>query len=222
MSANTPAQPAPRSVLTELRSLIPTEPIDYADTLILAERQATRLLQLQGVTGVPVPSEIVTDLPHIRVVHHLSPDRGISHFNGTDWIITLNNRDPRSLRRVTLLHEYAHIIWHGHEPTLFSSQPYLRYLQAEQAADYFAWNALIPADQIGDAWQAGIKHIGQLADLFEVREYTILARLMQLRLWLPAHRRREPHWSQLIAPAVQPGHLLPEHYATWSDTEVVA
>lgn len=203
MSAKQPTDPTRLSVLAELRSLIPSHSIDFADTLRLAERQAELLLQLRGIASAPVPSEIVTALPRINVVHHLGPVYGISHWNGLSWIITLNTRDPRVRRRVTLLHEYAHIIWHGSEDRIFASDPYLRYLQAEQAADYFAYTALIPAKLLTEAWIAGAKHIGELADQFEVSEYTILARLIQLRLWLPAHHRRQPHWSQLLSPVSQ-------------------
>lgn len=203
MSANTQPGPARVSVLAELRSLIPNRPLDFAETLILAERQAARLLHLQGVTTTPVPSEIVTDLPRITVVHHHAPMSGVSHWNGMSWIITLNARDPRRRRRVTLLHEFAHIIWHGHEQHLFGGSPQLTYLQAEQAADHFASNVLIPEPLIIAAWAVGIKHVGDLAELFEVSEYTILARLIQLRVWLPTHHRRYPHWSQLLSVAVQ-------------------
>lgn len=203
MNANGPNRSTRPSTLGSLRRLIPDRPIDYAATLVLAERQAELLLRLHGSSTLPIPSEIITDLPHLRVVHHDSPITGISHYNGNDWIITLNNRDPRALRRVTLLHEYAHIIWHGHENTLFTrDEPHLAYLQAEQAADYFAWNALMPTPAISKAWASGIKHIGELAELFDVREYTVLARLIQLRLWLPAHHRRRAHWSQLLAPVI--------------------
>jgi hypothetical protein len=208
MNADQPVAPATPSVLGQLRILIPNQPVGFADTLRLAERQAERLLQLHHIATAPVPSDIVTGLPHIRVVHHRSPISGISHWNGRDWIITLNDRDPYALRRVTLLHEYAHIVWHGHEHRLFAADPYLAYLQSEQAADYFAWNVLIPTRLITEAWSRGIKHIGELAELFEVREYTILARLLQLRLWLPAHHRRQPHWSQLLAPVTPDVHLL--------------
>jgi hypothetical protein len=210
MSADDAAEPA-LGVLAALRDLIPDRAIDFADTLALVQRQAEQLLRLQGITTAPVPSEIVTGLPHIQVVHHHSPLAGTSLWNGRDWVIALNSRDPRAFRRVTLLHEYAHIVWHGYEHHLFAADPYLEYLQAEQAADYFAWNALIPAPMIADAWAAGVKDIGELAGLFEVSEYTILARLVQLRLWLPAHHRRQPHWSQLLTPVAHtshPFHLL--------------
>jgi len=196
----------PTSVLTSLRSLIPPHPIDYEHALLIAERQAAALLRLHKITSVPVPSEIITDLPHITVVHELTPNSGMSHFNGSHWIITLNSRDSLGKRRITLLHEYAHIIWHGHEHHLFtSSSPHFRYLQAEQAADHFAYNVLTPEQHLTNAWATGRKHIGHLAAEFGVSDYTILARLLQLRVWLPTHRRRDPHWSQLLAP------ITPQH-----------
>lgn len=198
-----PAEAIEPSVLGQLRRLIPDRHLSYAETLTLAEQQAATLLRLRGVTNLPVPSEVITGLPRIRVVHHHGPSTGVSHWNGAEWIITLNDRDPRALRRVTLLHEYAHIIWHGYEAQLFSSQPQLAYFQAEQAADHFAWNVLIPAQHLESAWAHGLKHIGELADLFQVREYTVLARIVQLRPWLPAHYRTHPHWSQLLTPAVE-------------------
>lgn len=187
-------------VLATLRKLIPDQLASFAEVLAVAERQADLLLKLHGVTSAPVPVEIVTDLPRVRVVHEHAPVSGHSHWNGTDWVITLNARDPQPERRITLMHEYAHVIWHGREQHLAAEDPYVAYAKAEQLADTFARHVLIPTAMIAEAWEAGRKHIGDLAEYFDVHEHAILVRVLKLRFWLPPHRRDDSFWNQGFVP----------------------
>src|SRR2546421_567238 len=58
----------PRGVLAMLRALVPRRPVSPWETLLIAELQANRLLEYFEITSAPVPEEIVSELPRIRIV----------------------------------------------------------------------------------------------------------------------------------------------------------
>ena len=91
------------SVLKSLRSLMPSRALSYSEALQRAELQAHRLLTLHGLTGGPVPIEIVTELPRLRVVQTYDlPVSGSAHWDGGSWVLTVNaaefDRRQRDLR----------------------------------------------------------------------------------------------------------------------------
>ncbi len=61
------------NVLTSLRDLVPIRPLTIVEALRIAELQATKLLELQGVTEPPVPEEIITELPRVQGGAHHRP-----------------------------------------------------------------------------------------------------------------------------------------------------
>src|SRR3954451_7084574 len=100
-----------RSVLASLRAVIPVrQVIDFSDALMVAELQAARLLELTDCTESPIPSAVIAELPHIRVVRRDLPTSGMSYWDGHNWIIAINSGEPVTRQRFTLLHEYKHII----------------------------------------------------------------------------------------------------------------
>ena len=116
----------------------------------------------------------------------------MSHWNGQEWIICLNRDDPEVRQRFTLLHEFKHIIDHGHTHWLYTTQnpkaftrrwgrpPQLTaHEQAERAADYFAGCALVPRTALKQAWAAGLQTPTALADHFAVSEAAIRVRIDQ-------------------------------------------
>jgi len=103
-----------RSVLSRLRALRPARRTTFSESLRIAELQATRLLSLTGVEDFPVPNEIISELPRIKVVTEPIPTSGLSFWDGQQWIISLNRLEPWTRQRFTLLHEYKHIVDHGH------------------------------------------------------------------------------------------------------------
>ena len=67
------------------------------------------------------------------------PTSGMSHWDGQAWVISLNAADSLTRQRFTLLHEFKHIIDHGHADRLYHDTGRRSAAeQAEQAADYFA------------------------------------------------------------------------------------
>ena len=179
-----------RSVLQSLRSLIPErEDITPDEALRVAELQASRLLALHGVTTWPVPREIITELPKIRVLPSSNITDGACFWDtrGQQWVILLARSDSWRRQRFTLAHEYHHIISHTARDQLFRDTHSRTGMltaerQAEQTADYFAGCLLIPRMLLKRAWGNGIQHTDQLARLFDVSEQAIAVRLRQTGL----------------------------------------
>ena len=152
----------------------------------MAERQAATLTRyLTSSPGQPrTPAdERVAALPHIRVVREPLPVPSFSRWNGRDWIICLNCRQPTPRSRLALLHEFKHIIDYGHTRRLYTGTAHCSAAQqAEQAADHFAAYSLVPPRALQRAWRRGIRHPAALAKHFQVPTATVLIRLVQSRL----------------------------------------
>jgi Zn-dependent peptidase ImmA (M78 family) len=163
--------------------LSPARPLRFAEALRIAELQATRLLALTGVETMPVPSEVVSELPRVRVAWRELPTSGLSYWNGQVWVIALNRSEPSTRQRFTLFHEYKHIIDHGRADELYRSEE-----QAEQAADYFAGCVLMSRLQLKRAWTQGLQRPSVLARHFRVSERAVNVRLAQVGLSEPVDR----------------------------------
>jgi IrrE N-terminal-like domain len=184
------------SVLASLRALIPERRLGFGEALQLAELQANRLLELTGVTRGPVPTEIVSSLPRIRVLYRHLPSSGLSFWNGETWVVLLNSIEPVTRQRFTLLHEFKHIIDHGRDRLLYRGGHRLSAAaQAERAADYFAGCALMPKRLIKRAWGRRLQRPAVLANLFGVSRRAVEVRLVQLGLTepTPRHTAIRPH-----------------------------
>lgn len=175
------------SVLATLRNLIPNRRLRFQEALRLAEMQADRLLRLRGITDVPVPVEIVTDLPRIVVDYDPALPRyaasGASDWdNGRKaWVITINPEEPRTRQKYTAIHEYKHILDHYH-PGLGGWLPKTIYRldPVEYVAEYFAGCVLMPKRWVKAAYYDGIQRVTDLAELFDVSTRAMEVRLLQL------------------------------------------
>ena len=184
------------SVLTILRAFLPDQPLSLDRALLIAERQAERLLGLRGVTSVPVPVAVVTGLPRITVDRDPSLPRhaasGCSHWDNERrcWIISINPEEPETRQRFTILHEYKHIIDHYH-PGLSRRLPTTVYglPPAEYAAEYFAGCVLMPGRWVKAAFYHGIQQPNELAAMFAVSPRAMEVRLSQLGLSEPPAQR---------------------------------
>jgi Zn-dependent peptidase ImmA (M78 family) len=180
-----PIEAAPSAVLGHLRALVPLRAVSFAESLRLAERLAARLLELYTLDAVPVPVEIIRDLPKIKVqVDPLMPEltSGLSVWDARQghWIISLNPREPSTRQRFTTLHEFFHIVVHNRAAAgLFQ---FLSDRQIELAADYFAGCVLVPKRFLLRAWTAGVQRPEQLAATFGVSVRAIEVRLGQVGL----------------------------------------
>lgn len=201
------AQAERPSVLSTLRALLPTRPLQLFEALRIAELQANRLLDLSGSRGdLPVPSDIVTTLPRILVDYDAAmPVSGASDWDSTRrcWVITLNALEPETRQRFSLFHEYKHIIDHD-APGLLITGPRRTYFglpPEEYLAEYFAGCALMPKRLVKRAWGDGIQRAADLAELCDVSERAMAVRLAQLNLTEPTPRctgpmttARRPHF----------------------------
>lgn len=177
-----------RSVLAALRRLIPLRTVEFAEALRIAELQASWLLQLTGDDPAGLGQEIAR-LPRIRIQYRQMPTSGLSYWDGQAWIVNLNQTEPATRQRFTLLHEYKHIIDHGYTDRLFTgNRDRSATQQAEQAADYFAGCALMPKRLIKQAWGRGVQRPRDLAAIFDVSARAIEVRLAQLGLAEPTPR----------------------------------
>lgn len=191
------------SVLGNLRALSAAQGrITFPEALRMAERQANWLLGLYGLNSGPVPTEAISDLPKISVEYTNALVWGASFWNANRqvWVIHLSNAEPPAHNRFTLAHEFKHIVDHGRQTLLYrgtrQSDPAA---QAEQAADYFAGCLLVPRKFLKSAWEEGIQTTGELAEIFQVSEYTIGNRLRQTGLVTQHHLRHLPSPLPFIA-----------------------
>jgi Zn-dependent peptidase ImmA (M78 family) len=175
------------SVLAILRAMLPKRRLYLFEALRIAELQANRLLELSGVRDFPVPIEIVTDLPRIHIDYEVDmPASGASDWDSQSktWVITLNALEPDTRQRLSILHEYKHIIDHGSAGLVEArrGRTYYGLSQEEFLAEYFAGCVLMPKRILKRAWFDGIQRIADLAELFDVSERAMQVRLGQIGL----------------------------------------
>lgn len=188
-----PEQQEQPNALARLRGLFPKRDVLFSEALRLAELQASKLLELSDIGCWPVPSEVVSELPRIRLAYTDLPTSGLSHWDGQAWAIFLNEDEPPTRQRFTLLHEFKHIVDHGRTGQLYRGNHRVTAAQqAEQAADYFAGCVLMPKRFLKRAWGEGLQHPERLAEEFEVSARAIEVRLTQLGLRAPRARCTPP------------------------------
>jgi Zn-dependent peptidase ImmA (M78 family) len=175
------------SVLASLRALLPKRRLHLYEALRIAELQANRLLELSSVRDVPVPIEVVIELPRIHIDYEVDmPASGSSDWDARHktWVITLNALEPETRQRLSILHEYKHIIDHGSAGLVPDPHPrtYYGLSQEEFLAEYFAGCVLMPKRILKRAWGDGIQHITDLAEIFDVSERAMQVRLRQVGL----------------------------------------
>lgn len=176
-----------RSVLAALRRVMPPRKVHFSEALRVAELQASKLLELTQVERGATPSEVISELPRVRVIYRAIPTSGVTYWNGQVWVICINKLEPRTRQRFTLLHEYKHIIDDGRVEQLYATPQ-----QAEQAADYFAGCALMPRPALKRAWGEGLQRPEVLAGLFDVSARAVAVRLAQVGLTEDSDRCERP------------------------------
>src|SRR2546423_13801623 len=96
-----------------MRELAPEVLLPAWEALRIAELQANRLLEHFQIPSGAVPSEIVSQLPRIRIVREQGlPISGAAHWDGRHWVITLNADEHPLRQRFSLMHEFKHVIDH--------------------------------------------------------------------------------------------------------------
>jgi hypothetical protein len=195
-----------RGVLAMLRALVPQRPLSPWETLRIAELQANRLLEHFEVDSAPVPVEVVSELPRIRVIREPGlPMSGCAHWDGRFWVITVNADEHPLRQRFSLMHEFKHVLDHTTKRSLYRDRPFQSAEeQAERVADYFAACLLMPKRIVKSLWFHGPQRTTVLAERLQVSPIAARYRLDQLGLvdrgsrcpWPPDHfrsqRRRQP------------------------------
>lgn len=133
-------------MITNLRALAPRRKLTAPEAFHLAEQQAEHLLELMPVPGPPVTEDFITALPRLRVDYQSRlPVSGACHWTGSVWVITINASEPVTRQRITLLHEFKHILDHGLAGALYDGlEATPGRHPAEQVAEYFAGCVLMP------------------------------------------------------------------------------
>jgi IrrE N-terminal-like domain len=208
------------SVLKSLRSLMPTRVLTYAETLQRAELQASRLLTLHQVTHAPVPVEIVTELPRLRVeqVYDL-PVSGSAHWDGGSWVLTINAAEYDLRQRFSVMHEFKHVLDHpirhliqGDIRAKLSSEQ-----MAEKVADYFAACVLMPKAWVKHAFcNERMQNVEALAKRFQVSPKAMSFRLSQLGLTVPMDRCVVPLTRSIGVSSIGPSSVTRTGRNSWS------
>lgn len=210
VTTNTSTQLKP-SALRRLRAIIPTRDCEFAEALQIAERQATLLAGLLAEDGDGIQLHQLEGLPRIRISYDLLPVSGLSHWNGREWVISLSAADPLERQRFTALHEFKHIIDHGHAVRLYTGSRYQPAAeQAERVADYFAGCALVSKRDLKRAWGDGLQRPEALASHFAVSVAAIRTRLSQTGLDQAVDQVPTPRCARPIStPRFQPQRFVP-------------
>jgi len=176
--------------LDQLRQLLPTRRLTRTEAFILAEKQATRLLKLRGVTEAPVPSTAISRLSFMKVaVRAPMASSGATQWIKPRWVVLLNGMEPVVRQRFSLAHEFKHILDHQRAGRLYgrSTSP-SHHRDVEQLCDFFAACVLMPRPWVKAAYVSGVQDVVALAELFEVSPQAMQVRLLQLGLIDPYAR----------------------------------
>jgi Zn-dependent peptidase ImmA (M78 family) len=175
---------AERGVLAMLRALVPQRPLSPWETLRIAELQANRLLKHFDIDAVPVPEEIISELPRIRVIREPGlPVSGGAHWDGRFWIITLDADEPPLRQRFSLMHEFKHVLDHTTKHFLYHDRSlHAATERAERVADYFAACLLMPKRIVKSLWFQGPQSTEHLVERLQVSPAAVRYRLDQLGL----------------------------------------
>jgi Zn-dependent peptidase ImmA (M78 family) len=198
----------PQSIISQLRSLMPTRPLEEHEARGVAERQAIKLLELLGQHEPSVNVSLITELPHVQV--KVEPNlkaagiSGIAQWSRGRWLIVVNRDDSPTRRRFTLSHEFKHVLDHLYIKEIYSelgSTNEEQHRITEQICDYFAACFLMPRNWLKRAWADGVQDQAALAAMFDVSEAAMAVRLRQIGLTEPKtrHARFKTRISRPIA-----------------------
>lgn len=202
----------PATIIRELRALMPVHALEPHEAQSVAERQATKLLELLGITEAPVDVGMLTELPRLDVVvkstQQLGGLSGFTEWHKGRWLIAINRDDAPTRRRFSLGHEFKHLLDHPYIRVIYPDshgQPSGR--RAEDICDYFAACLLMPRVWVKRAWVSGIQDQTQLALRFKVSPAAMGVRLQALGLAEPRQRRHS--FSGSVARYFRAGALSP-------------
>jgi Zn-dependent peptidase ImmA (M78 family) len=177
-----------KSLLRNLRALVPNRPLSASGAYSVTERQAAALRRELGITSPEFPEEAVSLVPRVRVLEIDNlPTSGVSKWHKGQWVIAVNGREPWQRQRFTVAHELGHFIASTTEDRLLAHAND-RAVRREQLADYFAGCLLMPTVHLRRLVAQGYG-IEDLADLFGVSVRAVEVRLNQVTIRPRCDRR---------------------------------
>lgn len=196
-----------RTLLAELRDMLPSHLGSEKQSSALAERLALRMRKrLDLDEDFPFPSSAIDHLPRIEVLTKLDlqdPNgQTQSGLSGWDphrriWVIAINGSEYPLRQRFSLMHEYAHVILGQAARTPTALERFLpgvgTYASSERLenlCDRFAANLLMPRPLMKRAWTAGHQDVTVLSRLFGVSKMAMRHRLHDLAFVEPVRRHR--------------------------------
>ena len=148
------------------------------------EKLASEYLAAAGVSGPPVPSELINIFDknkkvEVRLVP-LKTLHGVVWLLNMGWVIQLNSRDPRRVRRYSMFHEAFHIAYRITYPA-FDKTEVRHTTFNEVLADHFATCFLMRREWVEEYWPR-LQDVRAMADRFDVPLSQMRRRLNQLNL----------------------------------------
>lgn len=148
------------------------------------EKLANEYLTRAGVLGPPVPSELIDVFDGSRKVEvrlvPLKALHGVVWLLRRGWIIQLNSRDSRRVRRYSMFHEAFHIACRITYPA-FNRAEARHTSFNEVLADHFATCFLMPKEWVEEYWPR-VRDVRAMAGKFDVPVNQMRERLNQLNL----------------------------------------
>lgn len=181
------------TTIRQLRALTPNYPLADYQARSIAERQATKLLELFDIRAAPVDVSLIAELPRLEVVVRSTAElgglSGFSEWHKGRWQIGVNRDDSITRRRFTLAHEFKHVLDHPFIRVLYADR-YGRTNEArvEALCDYFAACLLMPRPWVKRAWTTLTQDQTTLAAHFRVSPAAMGRRLNDLGLSEPRSR----------------------------------
>jgi Zn-dependent peptidase ImmA (M78 family) len=178
------------SLITSLRDIMPIRPLSFAEALRTAELQASKLLELSGLSEPPFPEAVITGLPRVQVERIIpAPASGASQWSRGRWLILINGAETPGRQRFSLAHEFKHVLDNPFIDVLYPPSGGLsRHDRAEQVCDYFAGCLLMPRRWLKRSWTTGTQEPRTLARQFDVSKQAIQVRLLQIGMTEPGAR----------------------------------
>ena len=176
------------NAIRTLREVMPARALTHDEARILAERQATKLVELLGITNVPVDVVRVAGLPKIELRveprHRMAHLAGFSRWSNGRWLIVVNRDNMEGRRRFTLAHEFKHVLDHTVADVAYAQfgqgNQHKHDKQVEAVCDHFAACFLMPRIAVRRAWTSGMQDIPTLALHFKVSPAAMKVRLTYL------------------------------------------
>ena len=153
--------------------------------LAAVETLAEDHLTGQGVHDPPVPSELISAFDEsrkveVRLVQSLKGLHGAVWLVGKEWVIQLNARESRCIRRYTMFHEAFHIVYRSALPA-FNKVELTHRSFADVLANHFATCFLMPKEWVKERWPT-VGDVQTMAAIFDVPVPVMRRRLNQLSL----------------------------------------